>query len=416
MAASVASYFSRESVVKSVAQMGPTAETAPGLQGASGNKIRIKSPRFYAFLAAQFLGAANDNAFKITLVLFVLSVVSGEARQLRYSSLTTALYPVPFLLFSPLAGYFADRFTKHRVLFWTKCPEIIAMTLATIGFYRASIPFLLFVLFFTATHSSFFSPAKYGILPEVFEDKDLPVANGVLELTADLAILIGSIAGVYAYSLFRPNLAHAGLVFLAVACVGTVATIFVPRAPAGNRNARFVWIVFGSFRADLAEVSRIPALYYTVLGIAWFGFLGSFFLTVIPVFGENVLGLSEERVGLLLATLSIGVGIGSVVAGRLSRNHVELGLVPLGSVGITPVRADSRTLWRRTRNAFRRYSDECDDRHRAARIRLRIFHHPAQCDAPGARPRRDEGAPHRFLECADIQRGTHRRRGSMASD
>src|SRR5229473_5882917 len=215
MAASAASYFSRESVVESVAQMGPTAETAPGLQGASGNKIPIKSPRFYAFLAAQFLGAANDNAFKITLVLFVLSVISGEARQLRYSSLTTALYPVPFLLFSPLAGYFADRFTKHRVLFWTKCPEIIAMTLATIGFYLASIPFLLFVLFFTATHSSFFSPAKYGILPEVFVDKDLPVANGVLELTTDLAILIGSIAGVYAYSLFRPNLAHAGLVFLA---------------------------------------------------------------------------------------------------------------------------------------------------------------------------------------------------------
>ncbi len=335
MAASAASYFSRESVVESVAQMGPTAETAPGLQGASGNKIPIKSPRFYAFLAAQFLGAANDNAFKITLVLFVLSVISGEARQLRYSSLTTALYPVPFLLFSPLAGYFADRFTKHRVLFWTKCPEIIAMTLATIGFYLASIPFLLFVLFFTATHSSFFSPAKYGILPEVFVDKDLPVANGVLELTTDLAILIGSIAGVYAYSLFRPNLAHAGLVFLAVACIGTVATVFVPRAPAGNRDARFVWNVFDSFRADLAEVSRIPALYYTVLGIAWFGFLGSFFLTVIPVFGKNVLGLSEERVGLLLATLSIGVGIGSVVAGRLSRNHVELGLVPLGSVGIT---------------------------------------------------------------------------------
>src|SRR5216683_1357103 len=264
MAASAASYFSRESVVESLAQMGPTAETAPGLQGASGNKIPIKSPRFYAFLAAQFLGAANDNAFKITLVLFVLSV-----------------------------------------------------------------------LFFTATHSSFFSPAKYGILPEVFVDKDLPVANGVLELTTDLAILIGSIAGVYAYSLFRPNLAHAGLVFLAVACIGTVATVFVPRAPAGNRDARFVWNVFDSFRADLAEVSRVPALYYTVLGIAWFGFLGSFFLTVIPVFGENVLGLSEERVGLLLATLSIGVGIGSVVAGRLSRNHVELGLVPLGSVGIT---------------------------------------------------------------------------------
>ena len=124
-------------------------------------------------MAAQFLGAANDNAFKITLILFVLSMVSGEARQVRYSSLATALYAIPFLLFSPIAGYIADRFPKHRVLIWTKAPEIVAMTLATIGFYLQASRSCSFVLFFTATHSAFFSPAKYGILPEMFEDADI---------------------------------------------------------------------------------------------------------------------------------------------------------------------------------------------------------------------------------------------------
>jgi MFS family permease len=190
--------------------MGTISKSA-GVSTPPAVKIRVSSARFYAFLAAQFLGAANDNAFKITLVLFMLSSVSGAAQQLKYSSLATALYPVPFpfLLFSPLAGFLADRFRKHRVLFWSKCPEIVAMGLATIGFEIRSIPFLLGVLFFTAAHSAFFSPGKYGILPEVFADKDLSVANGLLEMTTDIAILIGSTLGVYVYVVFREDLALA---------------------------------------------------------------------------------------------------------------------------------------------------------------------------------------------------------------
>jgi acyl-[acyl-carrier-protein]-phospholipid O-acyltransferase / long-chain-fatty-acid--[acyl-carrier-protein] ligase len=313
------------------------SETPKSVDDSAGgqHKVRISSPRFQAFLAAQFLGAANDSAFKMTLVLLILSAISGEARQLKCSSLATGLFPIPFLLFSPLAGFIADRFNKHRVLFWTKCPEIAAMALAMAGFASKSIPFLMGVLFFTATHSAFFSPSKYGILPEVFENQDLSAANGILEMTTDIAILVGSILGVYVYAVFHDTLVRAGFVFLVIACLGTIAIIFAPRAPAGNRDARFAWNVFSSFRADLREVSRIPALYYSVVGIAWFGFLGSFFLTVIPVFGRDVLALPEKRVGGLLAVLSIGVGLGSVLAGRLSRKHVELGLVPLGSLGIT---------------------------------------------------------------------------------
>jgi acyl-[acyl-carrier-protein]-phospholipid O-acyltransferase / long-chain-fatty-acid--[acyl-carrier-protein] ligase len=201
-------------------------------------KIRVSSPSFYAFLAAQFLGAVNDNGFKITLVLFTLASVSGAAQQLKYSSLATALFPVPFLLFSPLAGFVADRFPKHRVLFWSKCPEIVAMGLATIGFEIRSIPFLLGVLFFTATHRAFFSPGKYGILPEVFEDKDLSVANGILEMTTDLAVLTGSMLGIYIYAVFDDDLTHAGLAFLGIACLGTGAILFAPPAPAATRVSR----------------------------------------------------------------------------------------------------------------------------------------------------------------------------------
>jgi acyl-[acyl-carrier-protein]-phospholipid O-acyltransferase/long-chain-fatty-acid--[acyl-carrier-protein] ligase len=316
-------------------------DSAPKMVGESDSaapgsyRTKIISPRFLAFLAAQALGAANDNALKITLVLFLISRVTSQALQVRYSSLATALFPIPYLLFSPLAGYLADRFAKHRVLLWTKSPEILVMSMAAVGFALGSIPFLFVVLFLSAAHSAFFSPAKYGILPEVFDDVRISAANGTLELTTDLAILIGSIGGVYIYGVFRNDLARAGAVFVGIACLGTIAIAFAPRAPAGNAHARFAWNVVSSFRSDYAEVRRNPSMYYTIFGIAWFAFLGSFFLTVIPVFGRSELNLSEEHTGLLLAMLSIGIGVGAVIAGRLSHKHVEIGLVPMGSIGIT---------------------------------------------------------------------------------
>jgi acyl-[acyl-carrier-protein]-phospholipid O-acyltransferase/long-chain-fatty-acid--[acyl-carrier-protein] ligase len=296
---------------------------------------RLGSPRFVAFLLAQFLGAANDNAFKVTLVLLILATVPDEATQVLYASLVTAFFPIPFLLFSPIAGYFADRYAKHRVLFWTKVPEIFAMGLATLGFASGSLSLLLLSLFLMATHSAFFSPAKYGIFPEIFANEQLSLANGILELTTNLAILTGSIAGVYVYGLFKGHLISAGLTYMGVAALGIAAVWLAPRAPAGNPRARFAWNLLASVASDWREMRKSRVLGYTLLGIAYFGFLGSLFLTVIPVYGKNILHLREEDAGILLAVLSIGVAAGSLIAGRLSRGHVEIGLVPLGSLGIS---------------------------------------------------------------------------------
>lgn len=103
-------------------------------------------------------------------------------------------------------------------------------------------------MFLSATCSAFFSPAKYGILPEVFEDQDISEANGILELTTDLAIPAESIAGVYVYRVFQQRLANAGIVFVVAASPGTVAIAFAPKALSGNRGTHFVWNIVKSFR------------------------------------------------------------------------------------------------------------------------------------------------------------------------
>jgi len=301
---------------------------------------RLTSPRFLSFLGAQFLGAANDNAFKFTLTMIILARVADPASQVRLTSLATLLFPVPFLLFSPVAGFLADRFRKSRFLPLTKSPEILAMALSIPALASESIPFLMVVLFLMATQSAFFSPVKYGLLPEIVAPRDLSMANGILQLTTNLAILAGSVAGVLIFAQFRDRLAWVGGGYLAVALLGTAATLYVPRTPEGRRDAPFVWNLFRTARDDWREARRIPVLFHTMFGIAFFGFLGALFITVIPVFAKNTLSQSERGAGLMMMLLSVGIGLGSVAAGKLSRGRVEIGLVPIGSIGLTLLSID----------------------------------------------------------------------------
>ena len=296
---------------------------------------RLSTPRFLSFLTAQFLGAANDNAFKMTLTLFVLATVAGETAQLRFTSLATFLFPLPFLLLSPLAGYLADRYSKDRMVGLTKAPEILAMALAVVAFTASSLPMLLGVLFLMAAQSTFFSPAKYGLLPEAFAHEKLSMANGVLNMTTNLAILVGSVAGVVLFANFRDEPSHIGWILLAVAALGTLAAFYVPRTSPGSRSAVFEWNPLRSSLDNWRLVRDRPELVHTLVGIAYFSFLGSAFLTVIPVYGKNVLGLGETGAGMMLMVLSVGIAVGSIVAGRLSQGRVEIGLVPLGSIGLT---------------------------------------------------------------------------------
>jgi len=301
---------------------------------------RLGSPRFLSFLATQFLGAANDNAFKITLTLLVLARLTDEVEQVRLNSLATALFPLPFLLFAPLAGYLADRFSKQRMLVWTKAPEVLAMTLAIPALAAGHLPSLLAVLFLMAAQSAFFSPVKYGLLPESLATSDLSMANGWLQLTTNVAILSGSVAGVVAFDRFADRPAAIGAMFLTVALLGLLASLYVPRTPAGNAATVLALNPVSSARANWREARRIPVLFHTLFGIAFFGFIGALFMAVVPVFGKNVLRLSETGAGLLMLVLALGLGAGSVVAGKLSRRRVEIGLVPIGALGLAVFSTD----------------------------------------------------------------------------
>jgi acyl-[acyl-carrier-protein]-phospholipid O-acyltransferase/long-chain-fatty-acid--[acyl-carrier-protein] ligase len=149
-------------------------------RGSYSEVLRVKGVQ--PFLWMQFLNAFNDNTYKLVVSLLAVLVV-GKAGSGTYLSLAGLIFVTPFLLFSGYAGQLADRFEKRSVVVLTKAIEIAAMGLAILALMKGSIDWMLAVLFFTATQAAFFSPAKYGIVPELVEERHLARANGLLEMS-----------------------------------------------------------------------------------------------------------------------------------------------------------------------------------------------------------------------------------------
>lgn len=289
---------------------------------------------FHSFLWTQFLGAFNDNVCKIVVSMLAVNAAAATGGGSGYLSLVGAVFILPFFLFSGYAGHLADRFNKRSVLVWTKAFEIIAMLLAFFAFLSGQLGSMLAVLFLMALQSTFFSPAKYGILPEMLPDRELSRANGLLEMSTFLAIILGTSVGGFLFSVWKDRLGLIGLVLLAVAVAGTVTSLGIAKVPASGRGDRFGVNPWGEIGHGIRRLYGDKTLWLTVIGIVYFWFLGTLLQMDLLLFGKEVMRLDEFSISLLGTALAVGIGLGSLLAGRLSGDKVELGLVPIGSIGM----------------------------------------------------------------------------------
>lgn len=287
---------------------------------------------FWGLVASQALGSFNDNAYQAALLFTVLRMGLSADQQGTLIALSGALFMLPFLLFSAHAGVVADRFSKRTVLIAFKVIEIAVMFTAAAALGSGSTAFLLAVLFAMETQSAFYSPAKYGILPQILRADRLSWGNGVLELTNFLGIILGTVAGSTLVWAFRGTPMVTGIVLAVVAVIGTAATFLVPRVEPANPGAK-AGRAFRDLCGAVAGIARDRVLSQVLLGIAYFWAIGALLKLNVVDFGQKAFGgLSGPEQGILLASLGLGAGIGGVIAGKLSDWKVELGLVPLGSL------------------------------------------------------------------------------------
>ncbi|HVM81819.1 MAG TPA: DUF6134 family protein [Stellaceae bacterium] len=288
---------------------------------------------FRALFLAQLLGAFNDNVLKVLVSLLAIeSAAIGHSG--GYLSLVSTVFMAPYLLFSGYAGYVADIFNKRRVLILVKAGEVAIMILAFAALIWGRIDLLLVVMFLLGTQATFFSPAKYGIVPEMLPEGALPSANGWLELSRYTAVILGTALGGVVLLRCGDRPAVMGLLLLSIAAAGFAASLGITPVPRSGAEKRFRLNPWREVAAGVRRLASDPRLTWTVAGISFFEFMGSLILLDLLLVGKETMGLDDGWTSLLGAFAGLGIGLGSVAAGRLSRGRVEIGLVPFGAAGL----------------------------------------------------------------------------------
>ena len=294
----------------------------------------LSTRRFRPFFLTQLLGAFNDNLYKNGLTIFiafqVASVTQEESNTLV--NIAAALFILPFFLFSPIAGQLADKHEKSMLIRRIKILEIFIMLFGAVAFVLESPEMLVGILFLMGTQSALFGPVKYSLMPEALKPEELVGGNAMVEFGTFLAILLGLIASVYIIGLGNAAMAIA-VVF--TACIGYWTSRGIPALPAVVPDLELSFNIPKQTMNVLRDARENRTVFYSIMGISWFWFFGITYVTQLPNYVRYELGGSEQVYVLLLGIFSLGIGAGSFLCEKMSGRMVEIGLVPIGALGLS---------------------------------------------------------------------------------
>ena len=296
----------------------------------------LKQRRFAPFFWTQFSGAANDNLFKFAFTVMVTYQLSISWLQPAMAGLVIgALFILPFLLFSATSGQLTDKYDKTKVIRFVKNLEIGIMLLAAYGFTTANVPVLLGCTALMGLHSTLFGPVKFAYMPQVLSERELTGGNGMVEMGTFVAILAGNIVGGLLVAIPEVGPQYVAIACVVAAVMGRLVAQFIPAVPATDPTLKINWNPFTETWRNLKLAHGNTVVFRSLLGISWMWFFGAVFLSQFPSFAKEVLHGNSQVASLLLVVFSIGIAIGSLLCETLSRRHVEIGLVPLGAIGMS---------------------------------------------------------------------------------
>jgi MFS family permease len=297
---------------------------------------------FWALIATQGFGAFNDNLLKVLVQLLVIKWVADPHARSQLVVLGTVVFDAPFILFSMIAGRVADRFGKPLVIRGVQVWQFVVVAAAAVSVYVKSIPAMMASIFLLSMQAAFFSPAKYGLLPELLPERDLPHGNGILNMATFVAILAGILAGGLLAS--YPMWACALLIVAAIG--GMVGSMLITPLPAAKPEERFAWNPLPDLLSNWRLIAQDRALQWAVIAVNYFWFVGSIFVTVVLLYASEMMGAGEKTSAALFAATTVGIGIGSILAGKWSRGRFNPKIVWIGAIGMSLFSIDLYWAWR----------------------------------------------------------------------
>lgn len=320
------------------------------------NLTKLLSQRKFApIFFTQFTGAFNDNIFKNALIILLTFnsaiLPSGISANLALN-ITGALLILPFFLFSAIAGQVADSYEKSKIAKQLKIAELVLIVFGCIGLATENIYLIWGVIFGLGIQAAFFGPIKYSILPQLLNDKELLGGNALIESGTFLAILLGTILGGILISV------ESGYIYVAILATitsvfGIVSSFYIPKAPSSLTAPSVSFNIYKETINIVKLTYGFPAIFKSILAVSWFWFLGALLLTEFPLIVKDIIGGDSAVVTAFLTIFSVGIIIGALTCEFLSKNKVEIGLVPLGSLGMIFFMVDLVLAF----NSFDRLSD-----------------------------------------------------------
>ena len=294
----------------------------------------LSSRRFRPFFLTQLLGAFNDNLYKNGLTIFIAFQAAAITQQQSNTlvNIAAGLFILPFFLFSPIAGQLADKYEKSMLIRRVKLLEIGIMLLGLGAFILQSPVLLVGILFLMGTQSALFGPVKYSLLPQALKPEELLGGNAMVEFGTFLAILLGLIVSVFIIGLGTLEM---GIAVLLTACLGYWVSRGIPELSAASPELTIRYNIPRQTLNILNDARENRTVFFAVMGISWFWFIGITYVTQLPNYVQYHLGGNEQVYVWLLAMFSLGIGAGSFLCEKLSGRMIEIGLVPLGSLGLT---------------------------------------------------------------------------------
>src|SRR4051812_47511549 len=301
----------------------------------------MRQRRFAPFFWTQFSGAANDNLFKFAFTVMVTYQLQVSWLEPKMAGLVIgALFILPFLLFSATSGQLTDKYDKTAMIRFVKNLEIAIMLIAAVGFFSDSVVILLLCTFLMGLHSTLFGPVKFAYLPQVLDERELTGGNGMVEMGTFVAILLGNVAGGLLVATPEVGRHYVAIACVVVALIGRACAQFVPLVAATDPSLKINWNPVTETVRNLKLAHENIVVFRSLLGISWMWFFGAVFLSQFPSFAKEVLHGNEQVASLLLVVFSVGIGAGSLLCETLSRRQVEIGLVPLGAIGMSVFAVD----------------------------------------------------------------------------
>jgi acyl-[acyl-carrier-protein]-phospholipid O-acyltransferase/long-chain-fatty-acid--[acyl-carrier-protein] ligase len=299
-------------------------------------------------LGATGLNAFNDNILKMMLVGLAPKVAEGALGR-DIGAWLGAVILLPFVIFAPVAGWFSDRYSKRAMLIAMLVAQAVILLLTGACFEAelgaTSVLLALGTFFLLAVQSTFFSPAKMGILKELAGSRRLGMASGWMQMVTMVGILAGlGVGGAWFDSLYESTgsawqaAATPIWVLFAVAVVALAAGLAIQPTPAHAEmkfRAALWWEHFHNLRECLADLPMRRAF----VGNSTYWFVASMAAAMFVDIGmalhpDASAGGAASASSHMTLMVGLGTVAGSLLVAWVSRRGLQLGIIPLGAAGL----------------------------------------------------------------------------------